>query len=270
MIAKKNLTVPVILITLLLFYNCKENSKKNTSSVKNSTQLVDAGSDMLDPNVKWQLILNAQLDSLYTFYSPKAYKISYKGEMVNGAMRIMDLFKGKGLVINEISATERITAVLDSTVIYEIGNFSTPDRSSYAHLLIWRKEGKEIKRELELIGARVPYTPVPSELEQRRQEWMALCNTHNVSELVNELYTENTLYYNHKPMVVGREAVIAEYGYMGKSDYTLKLDPLIVEAVNKNLVFEIGKCSGSYRGNYVLVWKKGEDDIWRILLDSNI
>jgi hypothetical protein len=45
---------------------------------------------------------------------------------------------------------------------------------------------------------------------------------------------------------------------------------MIIEAVNQELVFEIGQGSGSYNGNYLLVWKKGEDDVWRILLDSNI
>ncbi len=257
-------------LLLLLSFSCKEGSKTTEIPGENNAELVGPESDTTDPNEDWQLIVNAQLDSLYPLYTKDAYKVGDKGEIVMGDLRIMDLYKQKGLVINNISSTDRITAVLDSTIIYEVGKFSTPERVTYHHLIIWRKQGEQIKRELELIAEGIPDTPVPVELEERRKKWMSLCNAHKVTDLVNELYTENALYYNHKPMVVGREAVIKEYQYMDDPNYQLGLEPLTVDAVNDSLVFEIGRCSGSYRGNYALVWKKGDDGIWRILLDSNI
>ena len=267
---RKYQTLALTVISVLLLSGCKDASKSEMTVEENNSAMSEPGSNNMDPDAQWQLIVNAQLDSLYPMYTKNAYKISGKGEIVNGNMNIMDLYKGKGLVINTITSKQRITAVLDSTVVYELGNFSTPDRTSYAHLIIWRKGDDRIKRELELVAKRVLKTPVPVDLDQRRKEWMNLCNANKVDELVNELYTENTLYYNHKPMVIGREAVIEEYGYMNNPQYELQLNPIILEVVNHELVFEIGKGSGSYNGNYVLVWKKGEDDVWRILLDSNI
>ncbi|MEM6697813.1 MAG: hypothetical protein AAF599_05420, partial [Bacteroidota bacterium] len=88
--------------------------------------------------------------------------------------------------------------------------------------------------------------------------------------LVEQLYTDNAIYYNHKPVVVGTERITAEYSYMNNPDYSLKLVPLTVEPANKNIVFEIGQCSGSYNGKYVLIWKKVADGVWKILLDSNV
>ena len=99
---------------------------------------------------------------------------------------------------------------------------------------------------------------------------MELCNAHDVEGLVNELYSVNTLYYNHKPLVKGREDVIKEYGYMRNEKYSLKLTPLFIEAVNESTVYEIGQCNGSYGGKYILIWKKEADGKWRIFIDSNI
>lgn len=270
MILKKNCCFFLIPLLALVSATCKESTKTNTSADVNERPPAHHELDIIDPNTAWQLIINADLDSLYPLYTREAYKVSDKGEMVRGNLRIMDLYKQKGLVINKIGSVVRIDAVLDGNITYEIGNFSTPDRTSYAHLIIWRKEGDLVRREFELVKERVPNTPVPSAIEERRQMWMALCNAHKITELINTLYTENTLYYNHRPMVVGREAVMNEYQYMTDPEYNLRLEPLTVEAVNENLVFEIGQCSGSYQGNYLLVWKKGEDGNWRILIDSNI
>jgi ketosteroid isomerase-like protein len=40
--------------------------------------------------------------------------------------------------------------------------------------------------------------------------------------------------------------------------------------VNDNLVYEIGQCKGTYKGKYILVWKKESDGVWRVFIDSNI
>jgi hypothetical protein len=78
------------------------------------------------------------------------------------------------------------------------------------------------------------------------------------------------MYYNHKPIVQGTENLIQEYGYMNRESYSLQLDPKKSVIVNANFVFEIGQCSGSYGGKYVLIWKKEADGNWRIYIDSNI
>ena len=57
---------------------------------------------------------------------------------------------------------------------------------------------------------------------------------------------------------------------MNNKNYHLQLHPLVVKAVNPNFVFEIGQCTGSYAGKYILIWEKDSDGKWKITADSNI
>ena len=99
---------------------------------------------------------------------------------------------------------------------------------------------------------------------------MQYCNAHQVDKLVNELYTKDALYYNHRPMINGRERLIQEYSYMGNPAYKLALKPITVRPFSKDLVVEIGQCEGSYPGKYILIWQRSDQGVWQIALDSNI
>jgi ketosteroid isomerase-like protein len=57
---------------------------------------------------------------------------------------------------------------------------------------------------------------------------------------------------------------------MSNESYQLTLNPITIETVNPETVFEIGQCEGSYNGKYILIWKKQTDGQWRIWVDSNI
>ena len=107
-------------------------------------------------------------------------------------------------------------------------------------------------------------------IKERRKEWIMLCNKHNAQGLVEELYSSDAIYYNHKPVIRGHASIIADYAYMNNPEYSLHLEPLTIVPVNDHMVFEIGQCSGSYKGKYILVWKKEKDGEWRIFMDSNI
>ncbi|MEL6276528.1 MAG: hypothetical protein AAFU03_15630, partial [Bacteroidota bacterium] len=103
-----------------------------------------------------------------------------------------------------------------------------------------------------------------------RNAWIDLCNQHDAQQLVDSLYAKNAIYYNHRPVVIGRETIGQTYQYMNDERYQLTLTPIQVEAVNDSLVYEIGQCSGSYGGKYVIIWQLGRDGVWRVILDSNI
>jgi metallo-beta-lactamase class B len=124
--------------------------------------------------------------------------------------------------------------------------------------------------ELEFLGKSDSVKVDTEIIDRRRLEWIQYCNAHKASALVEALYSSDAIYYNHKPLVVGQEAITQDYQYMNNPLYDLNLKPLIVHPVASDLVFEIGQCSGSYNGKYILVWKKNPEDRWFISFDSNI
>ncbi|CAD5250480.1 MULTISPECIES: DUF4440 domain-containing protein [unclassified Imperialibacter] len=154
-------------------------------------------------------------------------------------------------------------------VDYEVVGFQA-DEQEYVQLIIWnQKSGKQL-RELEVLAKADPNAPEAATLDTARAEWIRLCNLHEPKKLVEEMYTPDAMYYNHKPMVTGTDAITKEYWYMSNSSYELSLTPLIVQVVSGDLAFEIGQCSGSYNGKYVLVWTKSQENGWQVALDSNI
>ncbi len=108
-----------------------------------------------------------------------------------------------------------------------------------------------------------------SEIDTARKEWMKLCNGHQVSELVNRLYTKDAYYYNQGRLLQGRQSLITEYGYMNDDSYSLQLTPKHLAVISEEIAYEVGRCSGSYPNPYMLIWQKQSNGKWQILMDSN-
>lgn len=152
---------------------------------------------------------------------------------------------------------------------YEIGSSQTKEGNNFAHLIIWSNGNSKKQRIAEVIFERSAEMVVPAELADARATWMKLCNTHKSKQLVKELYTENALYFNRGRILKGHGQLSNEYSYMDSPSYQLQLNPNHIERISEDVIYEIGRCSGSYPLPYILVWHKQPDGSWKIYFDSN-
>ena len=241
-----------------------------TYACKTTPQVKEDFTSPLIPDELWAQAVteNAGLDSLYV---PNAIGILVNGSFYEGLSAIkahLSTLYPEG--IDTIYNLAREIAGRDSSYTYELSAYSSQGEH-YRQLCIWNQQETTPKRELEFLAkANLSQRPDSTVLDTFRQLWIERCNAHDAYTLVAKSYTPNALYYNHKPLVIGTEAIATEYSYMNRAQYSLLLTPLVVEMVNPDLAFEIGQCSGSYGSKYVLVWQRNEKGIWQVLFDSNI
>ena len=210
--------------------------------------------------------------ALEKHYHPEAYAVSEEGYFIQGSAAIAEKISKENWSIVQHEHNFSVTAHQSRGIKYHLDALWLGDKGWLQLLSITEGHGADEKIVLEMI---VPTTFIAEEnflqeLEERRELWMEKCNAHAVEDLVNSLYTDNTMYYNHRPMVQGHETLSSVYQYMARPSYSLQLEPLHLLAVHEGLVFEIGQCSGSYPGKYILVWVKTPSGEWKILLDSNV
>ncbi len=201
-------------------------------------------------------------------YTKNALKIYEAGSIIQGRDFIAEANSNHFNRVDSINTLTKVKALKGYE--YELGRFRDDNGTAYVHLLIWNNDSSIAKRELEFISETSTFDFDSSQINKRREDWVRLCNEHDAFKLVSELYTNDNIYYNHKPLIRGTEGVAKEYAYMNRESYNLDLTPIKVLPVHPELVFEIGQCSGSYNGKYIFVWKKGKDGVWRVYLDSNI
>ncbi|MEL7532227.1 MAG: hypothetical protein AAFN10_13000 [Bacteroidota bacterium] len=251
----KNYLLPIVLLGLMA---CQKTERS-----------APAEKQILSPNERWAEAVNS--NQWENIYYDKAVKIGLDATLIYGAEAIVSAAKRMNQEIEAIETITTINTHRDSPYKYEIGQFTTSNRALYYHLLIWNMEAEQPLRELEMIASGGTLdASILKEIDQRREEWIKLCNAHDAANLVEQLYREDAFYYNHKPMVRGRAAITEDYSYMNRPEYSLLLKPIMVQPVNENWVFEIGECSGSYGGKYMLVWQKGKDGKWYVYMDSNV
>jgi len=262
----------LLLLLLIVIDGCKQKAKDHSSS--NSTIIespsVVKNTAINEANQTWMASVNSKSESLLSIYDENAIKIIENQEELVGNNQIQDYYHSHSLTISNIVSDKVVMANENRGLEYEIGSFSDQENKKYKHLIIWKTEESTPKRVFEFVSEIETNGNDLAPIDARRKLWIELCNSNNSEKLVNELYSTNTLYYNHKPLVRGRESLIKEYDYMNNESYELTLTPIVSEMITNNLAYEIGQCSGSYYGKYIIIWKRNQDDKWEVFIDSNI
>ena len=261
-----------MLLFLLTFGSCLEKSPKDGASSSTTDISPSLSEDKLRKSNSWlEAVSSKDYDEIKAIYNNKAMKIFSSDSIVHGAAHIADYYQnqlseiveGKSLFLTEANKKEGID--------YELLTYKTKDSDEYVQLVIWRlNNGKKVVEFEYAVKKDILNTDGNNdEISVKRNLWMKLCNAHNAKNLVSELYDPNAIYFNHKPLVIGTEAISKEYQYMDNDTYGLTLEPLKVEMATDDVAFEIGQCKGSYGGKYVIVWKKGAEGKWKVFIDSN-
>ncbi|NAS30773.1 hypothetical protein GTQ40_07310 [Flavobacteriaceae bacterium R38] len=262
----KTITLSSVLLCII---GCKQSQYKKeniTDSVIEINQSKKVSSNLVD----WVNAFNT--NTLENSYDGNAIKIISSDTIISSASEIANHYRTHKNKITSIESLFSIEANKERGITYELVKYKTDNLKEYTQIVIWKAQGEKTIREFEFTGentiesAQVDTTKIA----ERRKLWIELCNAHNPENLVKELYSANTMYFNHKPIVKGTEDLIKEYDYMSNENYALNLNPIKLEVINANLAFEIGQCSGSYNGKYILVWRKQADGVWKVYIDSNI
>ncbi|MFK8103453.1 MAG: hypothetical protein AB8G15_13050 [Saprospiraceae bacterium] len=261
----------VFSFTLLLLCLSCNNSNPSATAEQAKIKPAKVRTSILFPeNNNWITYLNAGSDSLANLYAEDAVKILVDGTILSGQTAIKDYLHGALPKINAIQSDTIILAHQERALSYELGVFTDVDQKKYQHLIIWQVQDAASVRVFEFVAPQLEAVESYEELEERRALWMELCNRHEVKQLIYNLYAEETLYFNHRPLLKGRAALVKAYQYMKDENYQLSLWPIVVRQVSPDFIFEIGQCAGSYQGKYILIWQRTEEGQWNIFIDSNI
>ncbi|MEL7005083.1 MAG: hypothetical protein AAFN93_20440 [Bacteroidota bacterium] len=201
-------------------------------------------------------------------YSNQSVKILRDGSFIEGKEKIALYNRENPLSVDSLNKIFSVKA--NDQFVYEI--HSTRSQGIPYKQITISEVGNTNNRALELItqADTANLEHLKEQISARRDEWIERCNQHNAEDLITEMYLIEAIYFNHKPVIANQDSLIKEYGYMNRPNYSLHLKPLHVEMVTNNLAYEIGQCSGSYGGKYIIIWTKDKNDKWSVMADSNI
>lgn len=258
----------ILSFIFLIIVGCKQREIGNRN-ISNSQTTINVPNHLQN----WAKRINSKhRDSIKNFYSTNSVKIIFPDSTIENSNQIADYYSAQKGKIKSINSLFSVEANSKRKINYELISYKTDNRKEFIGIVIWKIENEKIIREFEFTKESNFDSKKfdTTNIDERRKLWIQFCNENNSKNLVEELYSNNTIYYNHKPLIRGRDDLIKEYSYMNNKNYHLQLHPLILKAVNSNFVFEIGQCTGSYDGKYILVWEKKFDGKWKIIIDSNI
>ena len=220
----------------------------------------------------WVQAFNENKGDVHSLYLDAAVFFAEKDDVRRGNKEIagyyMKLYQDTGEITELVTEGRFLENV---NLVYEMGYFKTVNNREYQFIATWKKQSASGSwfRELETVGVKNPGGIDEQVIDQPRDNWVKYCAAKNAYELVKNVYTADAYYYNRGRLLQGLDAIAKEYSYMNKPNYNLYLHPKVTRIVQPDLAYEIGQCSGSYRGHYILKWVKEADGEWRVAMDSN-
>jgi len=247
------------LLVLFIFIACgeKTNKKENTSGTSTDKNATETQSKEISTASKpWlDAVKNKSPNDIKGNYAENAIKVIAVDSIITGSSNIAKYYINQSNKITESKSSFLTEANKSEGIDYELVSYKTEKLEEYIQVVIWRLiDGKKVREfEYSVKSDGTTSAANKNSISERRNLWIELCNENDAENLVKQLYDTNAIYFNHKPLVIGTEAISKEYQYMNNDNYNLTLEPLKLEMVSENIAFEIGQCKGSYGGKYVIV-----------------
>ncbi|QHT69520.1 DUF4440 domain-containing protein [Rhodocytophaga rosea] len=223
-----------------------------------------------EANDKWVEDYNKKAGDVSECYTEQCVLFPENSKAITGKTDIAQFYSQKYPNVSKVKTVQVKKRFIETpTLIYEVGTLITDKQEMYPYMVSWNGSKGTWQRELEATAKKTTSYNDSVQIDAAREKWMQLCNAHNHQQLVKSLYLKDAYYYNKGRVLQGWESLFTEYKYMSQPSYQLSLKPISVLMVQPDLAYEVGKCSGSYGGHYMLVWEKQKDGEWKVSLDSN-
>jgi ketosteroid isomerase-like protein len=223
-----------------------------------------------EANDKWMEDYNKKAGDVSECYTEQCVLFPENGKAITGKADIAQFYSQKYPNVSKVKTVQVKKRFIETpTLIYEVGTLITDKQEIYPYMVSWNGSKGTWQRELEAMAKKTTSHNDSMQINAAREKWMQLCNAHDHKKLVENLYLKDAYYYNRGRVLEGWESLFTEYKYMSQPSYHLSLKPISVMMVQPDLAYEVGKCSGSYGGHYMLVWEKQRDGEWKVCLDSN-
>lgn len=222
-------------------------------------------------NSEWMASFN-NASGLGSLYTSQVLLFSGKDPFIKGTDAVIGYYKKLQEDISEIkSINVTYRQQVNSRVIYELGEITVLNNDTYQYLLIWKKKGDMWLRDLEAIACKNILSEDFSPIRNSKLEWVELSKQRDAKELVRELYTNRSVYYNLGTVIQGQQDISCRFSFMEYPGYSLNnLVTKSIANVQPGLTYEIIEwVQDSSTGYYVCIWVRDTDGKWKISLHSN-
>jgi len=224
---------------------------------------------------KWLHRVNKNSKRLDRLYLKQSLLIT-QDETVFGQMPIMQLVAQKREFYKSLSSSHSIKLFEHSDrKVLDIGNIFMEDENDMIidtlfYVIAWRRVGDDWFHEVDIIFPADKIATGGGELNRPRSAWIQYANSDQVELLANGLFLPDGMYLNNSELSKGHPAIARRLEFMKNPNFHINLETKELYAVEKKTVIDIGNwITNEFVGYYLIIWKKDENDSWKIFLYFN-
>lgn len=258
----------VLLILVLSCFACKTKEPVKTNKVNKVTRKPRVYKPQKEEKTNWIAAFNAKEDKLEEFYY-KNTDFYLNGYFISSENK-NDYFIKLKKMKNEIEGNTILeTNQYEKVKIIEKGIYKASGNDLF-YVTIWEK----IRRKWYITYELIEEIKVPNiekkNLEESRNRYSDFGNTDDITNFVYRLFDENGAYFHQNEYIIKSENVAKRFeeDMANSSKFDMKFYSKKQIAVSDNYIVDYGEYTvNSDIGNFFFIWKRQEDNYWKVYLD---